>query len=345
MNTKRTIGAGAAAAMLALLGTTAAAADTGTPAAPPATTTTIPASPPPTTTTSTTPSASGDRADRIKAKLEERKQALAARKQALEERKQALEQVKQSLADERQKLVEEHKQAVDQRQHAAGGKPTAAREGKAVLFRFRGRLDSASTSSVTITVEGGNRAALHALLGAPVQQSFAIGADTEFLLWTDGVPKVVAAADLQKGDWVVVNVRAPRSAELDQLEAKPAGIVGDHGANPEKPDQPLFLFRGKLVSTASGSVTIDVATGNNRALRLLLGADREQTFAVDGETIFLRWDGKVPTVVAAADLTPGDRVTVRIRAEAGSDLDAVEATPARHVGEHEPAATAATGKS
>ena len=41
-------------------------------------------------------------------------------------------------------------------------------------------------------------------------------------------------------------------------------------------------------------------------------------------------------MIAASQLKAGDRITVRIRAQAGSSLAQVEASPARHVGDHEP---------
>ena len=47
----------------------------------------------------------------------------------------------------------------------------------------------------------------------------------------------------------------------------------------------------------------------------------------------------MPTVIQASDLKVGERVTVRIRAPRGSSLAQIESTPARHVGEHEPAAS------
>jgi hypothetical protein len=69
----------------------------------------------------------------------------------------------------------------------------------------------------------------------------------------------------------------------------------------------------------------------------MLGQSLEQSFAVDAKTVFIRWQGNVPTVISASGLKPGDRVTVRVRAPRGSTLAQIEATPARHVGEHEPA--------
>jgi hypothetical protein len=206
-------------------------------------------------------------------------------------------------------------------------------------YQFRGHLKAATASSVAITVEGGNRIALKKMLGASVDQTFAVGASTELLQWSAGVPRVVAVGDLKAGDWVVVNVRAPRGADLAAIEASPAGIVSDRGSEPNPPDKPLYLFRGTIGSSSAGSLAVHVAGGNHRALRLLLGAPADQTFAVGSETIFLLWQGKVPTVISAADLKAGDRVVVRVRAARGATLAQVEATAAAHVGERERAAT------
>jgi hypothetical protein len=101
---------------------------------------------------------------------------------------------------------------------------------------------------------------------------------------------------------------------------------------------PLFLVRGALDEHAgTANVTLNVRGGNRPALRLLLGEPAQQTFAYGSETIFLLWKGKVPTVVTPAQLTVGDRISVRIRAAKGSTLGQVESTPAARVAEHEPA--------
>jgi hypothetical protein len=223
---------------------------------------------------------------------------------------------------------------------AAQGSPAGPR------YVFRGHLlasPAAGATSISISVEGGNRIALKKMLGAPVDQSFAVGADTEFLKWTNGVPKIVAASDLAAGDWVAVGLRAPRNASLADVEAKPAGVVADRGPDPSRPDKPLYLFRGKVAAAAGGTtLTVDVRGGNRRALMLLIGSTRQQAFTYGPETIFLRWQGRVPTVIAASDLKVGDPVVVRVRAAAGSTLAQVESTPAVHVGEHEPPATKIT---
>ena len=206
------------------------------------------------------------------------------------------------------------------------------------LYSFVGTLSSVpANGGVSISVVGGNRPALRAMLGRPVTQTFAYGDSTEFLKWANGIPTVVQASDLAAGDYVRVNVRAPRGSDLAAIEQQAAGIVGDHGTQLYKPTQPLFLFRGRLAGTGTNSVALDVTGGNARAMRLLIGQSRSQTFATGDQTIFLLWQGKVPTVISLDQLKPGDRITVRIRAERGSTLAQVESTDAVHVGDHEPA--------
>jgi len=218
-----------------------------------------------------------------------------------------------------------------------GGKH--ANRGKAkVRYSFLGTVTSTpSNGGVSISVTGGNKRALRAMLGAPVTQTFEYGDSTEFLKWSQGKPTVVQAGDIAAGDYVWIHVRAQRGSSLSDIEQTAAGLVGDHGTQLYRPNMPLYLFRGTLASVGNGSVTVDVTGGNHRALRLLVGGSRMQTFATGDDTIFLLWQGKVPTVVDASKLVVGDRIVVRIRSEAGSSLSEVESSPARHVGDKEPA--------
>jgi len=213
----------------------------------------------------------------------------------------------------------------------------SANNGK-VRYSFLGVVTATpNNGGVSINVEGGNKLALKTMLGAPVTQTFAYGTTTEFLKWSAGIPTIVQAGDLVAGDYVWVHVRAPRNASLSDVEHAAAGIVGDHGTQLYKPDKPLYLFRGKLTGSASGSVTVDVTGGNHRALHLLIGNGRTQTFSVGDSTIYLVWNGKVPTVIDQSKLSIGDRVVVRIRAAAKSSLAQVTGTAAVKVAEHEPA--------
>jgi hypothetical protein len=223
---------------------------------------------------------------------------------------------------------------------AAAAAALAAPKPHGILYRFTGHLTAASATSVSVTVDGGNQPALRKLLGQSAQQSFTVGSGTEFLRWSRGIPTVVQVSGLAAGDVVNIHVRAPRGATLAQIEAQAAGIVGDVGPNPQPPSKPLYEFSGKLVAAGSTSVTLNVRGGNRHALRLLVGQSAQQTFTAGPETIFLLWQGKVPTVISAAQLKVGDRITVRIRAAAHSTLAQVEAAPAVHVGDHEPASAA-----
>jgi hypothetical protein len=206
-------------------------------------------------------------------------------------------------------------------------------------YSFLGTLTSTpSNGGVSINVEGGNKPALRAMLGAPVTQTFAYGSTTEFLQWSKGIPTIVQPSALAAGTYVWVHVRAPRGASLATIEQSAAGLVGDHGAQLYKPDQPLYLFRGTLTSVGNGSINVNVSGGNKRALRLLIGAGTGQSFAYGDDTIFLLWQGKVPTVIDPSKLVVGDRIVVRIRAAAKASLAQVESSAARHIGDREPAA-------
>jgi hypothetical protein len=207
-----------------------------------------------------------------------------------------------------------------------------------VLFSFHGQLTSTpSNGGVSINVIGGDRRALRRMLGQPVTQTFTYGASTEFLQWSHGKPAIVQPGDLSAGDYVWVRVRAPRWASLDYIEHKPAALVGDHGTQLFNPSLPLYLFRGTLESVSGTSLTVDIRGGNRHAMRLLIGQSRTETFSTGDNTIFLLWQGKVPTVISLSELKIGDPVIIRIRAPRDASLAQVEAAPARHVGDREPA--------
>jgi uncharacterized protein DUF5666 len=214
---------------------------------------------------------------------------------------------------------------------AAGAAP------RGITYSFLGKLTATpSGGHVSIGVEAGSPAALRAMLGQPVEQTFSYGDKTEFLQWTGGVPKIVEAGDLHAGDYVRVNVRAPRGSSLATIESTDAFLVGDHGTELTRPEKPEYLFRGQVASVGSSSVTLTVRGGNLRALRLMRGQPATQTFTVGNSTIYLLWQGKAPSVISLTDLKTGDRVAVHVRADAGSTLAQVEAAAAAKVAEHEP---------
>ncbi|MGH3001432.1 MAG: hypothetical protein ACRDM1_01980 [Gaiellaceae bacterium] len=209
--------------------------------------------------------------------------------------------------------------------------------GKGRLYQFRGELLGATSTSVQVQVEAGNHPALRSLLGQSQDQTFTIGATTEILVWQAGVPHVATTADLKQGDWVTVNVHAKGRVSLTDLESSPAGTVADRAARPNPPSRPLYLYAGTVAGPQSGGhISLNVRAGNRRALRSLIGQSADQTFSYDDGTIFLLWQGKVPTVIDPSQLKAGDRITIRIRAPRAATLAQVSSTPAAHVGDHEP---------
>jgi len=98
---------------------------------------------------------------------------------------------------------------------ASAGNGNGNNDNGKVRYSFLGQLTATpANGGVSITVQGGNKVALRAMLGQPVTQTFAYGDKTEFLKWSKGIPTVVQAGDLATGDFVWVHVRAPRNAAL-----------------------------------------------------------------------------------------------------------------------------------
>ena len=222
----------------------------------------------------------------------------------------------------------------------ASGTLAASSTGGKALFIFNGRLlaDAGSSPSLFVDVNGGNRIALKKLIGHGDNQQFAVGANTQYIRWTHGVPTVVPESNLVAGDRVSVKVRADRRASLAQIESTPARVVADTGPpNRRYPHRPLWLFIGTLNAPAAGGhFTLHITNGNLRSLRAMLGQPLNETFTYDSHTVFVLWRGRVPTLISPSQLTVGDRISVRIRAPRGFALGQVEQVPANHVGDHQP---------
>src|SRR3954452_17733221 len=77
---------------------------------------------------------------------------------------------------------------------------TALGGGKGRLYQFRGDVVSASSTAVTVNIDGGNHPALRALIGQSQTETFAIGPRSEILVWSHGVPHVGSAAELKPND-------------------------------------------------------------------------------------------------------------------------------------------------
>jgi hypothetical protein len=222
-----------------------------------------------------------------------------------------------------------------------GVSSTLASGGGMATFIYNGRLlaDAGTSPTLYVDVNGGNRLALKKLIGQGDDQQFAVDANTQYLRWAHGVPTVVPESNLVAGDRVSVRIRALRSSTLSQIEATPAKAVADRGPMPRFAHKPLWLFIGSLdVPATNGHVKLHVTNGNLRALRAMLGQPVDQSFSYDAHTIFVLWQGRVPTLISPSQLKVGDRISVRIRASGNASLGQVEQVPANHVGDHEPGA-------
>jgi hypothetical protein len=215
----------------------------------------------------------------------------------------------------------------------------AAHRSGQITFSFNGRLiaDAGNSSSLYVDVNGGSKPALRKLVGQPDEQHFAVNGSTQFLRWSHGVPTVVGESNLVAGDVVSVKVRADRKASLAEIESTPAWRVADNGPSPGHAVRPLWLFVGTLnAPAAGGKVSLHVQSGNWLALRKMLGQPVDESFSYGKRTIFILWQGGVPTVISPSQLKVGDRVSVRIRAPRAYSLQQAEQVPAVHIGDHEP---------
>jgi hypothetical protein len=222
----------------------------------------------------------------------------------------------------------------------ATGSVAASRQAN-VAFEFRGELAADpphGATSLLVDVAGGNRHALRLMVGQPSGQSFTVGANTEYLRWARGVPTVVDQDNLAEGDQLTIRIRAPRSSSLAQVESTSANVIADRGPNPGRAIRPLWLFQGTLNAPASnGHVSVHVMDGNHRALKAMLGQAQDQSFSYNRRTVFILWQGRVPTLISPSQLQVGARISVRIRARGSASLGEVEATPAKHIAQHSPA--------
>jgi hypothetical protein len=69
----------------------------------------------------------------------------------------------------------------------------------------------------------------------------------------------------------------------------------------------------------------------------MLGQSQDQAFAYSRRTVFIRWQGRVPTLISPRQLVVGERINIRIRARGHAPLPEVKSTPANQVAAHGPA--------
>jgi hypothetical protein len=216
------------------------------------------------------------------------------------------------------------------------------------LYIFSGTIAAApatSSSALSVTVTGGNRPALRALVGntsAPL--SFTVDGKTAYIAWTatsrGNAPSATTADALKVGDPVHLRIRARFQAPLARLLTRPVRSANDYAAA-ERVTGRLYLFGGRAISvdTTAQTITVDIRRGNWFALNALLGQPTTETFHYDSATQFLSWSGRAPHTFLPAQIKAGDPITIRTRAHFGTPLANLLAAPLWKVNDHEPSLT------
>ncbi len=116
------------------------------------------------------------------------------------------------------------------RHHDDVGNAGPAREGRNGGFLFRGILSGTPVNgAITLTVTGGNRAALKLMIAQPASQTFSYDRDTVFVRGQGGSPTKVDPSALQAGDRIAVGIGAARASTLAEVESTAAARVVDRG--------------------------------------------------------------------------------------------------------------------
>ena len=193
---------------------------------------------------------------------------------------------------------------------------TASAHVRGVPYEFRGAAVVAPGTGATqiqVQVDGGNRLALKALLGAAQPTTFKTDGQTRWIAVNGNMPVLGSSDTVLAGDLVRVVIRAPFHTPLAMLLAMPASNVTDLSAR-TRPAGRLFLFgaTAAAIDTTNHTITVDVNFGNWRGLFALLGQPVHQTFTYDGNTVFLKWRHGVPIGIDPSLIHAGDPLTLRV---------------------------------
>lgn len=211
----------------------------------------------------------------------------------------------------------------------------------AVAYQFHGNVVSApgaGAQSVQVQVTGGNGPALHALIGAAQPLTFTLDRRTRITVWSGRHPMRAGSSALQAGDPVNITVYGVRRAPLAALLATPVRTIGDTEAL-ARPHGRMFTFYGTAASldATAHTLTIDVTSGNWRALHSLIGSPARETFSYGAGTVFLHWQNGRPHLILPADVRAGDSLTLRVFAPTWNvPMSTLTTTPLWRANDHEP---------
>jgi hypothetical protein len=212
------------------------------------------------------------------------------------------------------------------------------------LYIFKGTVAASpvpGATSLQVSVTGGNRPALRALIGntaAPL--AFAVNGRTSYIAWSastrGNAPASTDPTTLKVGDPVHLRILARHGAPLTRLLVRPTRMVNDFAAA-QKVTGRLFLFHGRAVAIdpVAKTITVDIRRGNWFALNALLGQPSTQTFHYDTATLFLAWSQRTPHAFDPAAIKVGDPITLRTRGTFATPLANLLAAPLYKVNDHE----------
>ena len=216
------------------------------------------------------------------------------------------------------------------------------------LYIFKGTVAVAPVAgapTLQITVTGGDRPALRALVGNTVSPlSFTVDSRTSYIAWTaterGNGPAATTEDALKVGDPVHLRILANRRAPLAQLLATPVRMVNDF-ALAQRTSGRLFLFQGRAVAvdTTAKTITIDVQRGNWFALNAMLGQPTLETFHYDAATLFISWHRRTPQSFDPSAIQVGDPIMLKTRGAFNTPLADLLAAPLWKVNDHEPASS------
>jgi hypothetical protein len=193
---------------------------------------------------------------------------------------------------------------------------TASAHARGAAYEFRGAAVVAPGTGATqieVQVDGGNRPALKALIGAAQPTTFKTDGHTRWIVVQGNTPLLGASDTVLAGDLVRVVIRAPFHTPLATLLTIPASNVTDLSAR-TRPAGRLFLFgaTASAIDTTAHTITVDVNFGNWRGLFAMLGQPVHETFTYDANTVFLKWRHGVPIGVDPSVIHAGDPLTLRV---------------------------------
>lgn len=210
--------------------------------------------------------------------------------------------------------------------------PAAGARTATAVYTVNGTaVTDATSTGVAIQVTGGSKNALRVL---DLGDAFGVSANarTKWVVVNGLTPSQGAPADVDAGDKVSVQIRAPRAASAAALAAAPAIRVTDVTARSHPGGWP-YLYDATVtgVDTGAKTLAVNVYDGNLNGLRSMLGAPVAETFIYADSTVFVKGSPRGPVLITAGALHAGDKIAIRTWAARWTPVATIAASPVSHV--------------